>query len=196
MGLVAVHRTSEQYKDYEWLRRMYIDEEYSRKEIGDMCGVDENTVRYWTNKYEIPSRTGPSRATSRLRERWSDSRRGRPTWNAGMAGNYGKWAKRGEKAPGYRGGTAENKGYIKILSPNHPFRDKNGYVFEHRLVCEQLLGRYLTTDEIVHHRDSNPKNNAPENLFIFYGHATHYAFHHAKRRQPNLTEEEFCRGED
>jgi len=113
-----------------------------------------------------------------------------------MAGNYGRWAKHGEEAPGYRGGTAYNRGYRKILSLEHPYRDKNGYVFEHRLVCEQLLGRYLTEDEIVHHRDGNPLNNEPGNLFIFYGHATHRTFHAAKNHQPELTEEEFCRGED
>nr|WP_242066250.1 HNH endonuclease [Brevibacillus laterosporus] len=115
-----------------------------------------------------------------------------------MAGNYQKWTKRGESAPGYRGGVSErgHKGYRKVLSSDHPYADANGYIFEHRLICEKLLGRYLEEDEIVHHRDGNRMNNHPSNLFIFYGHATHCAFHKAKEKNSDLTEEEFCRGED
>jgi len=37
-------------------------------------------------------------------------------------------------------------------------------MFEHRLVMEQHLGRYLLPTEIVHHRDSNRQNNDISNL--------------------------------
>lgn len=35
---------------------------------------------------------------------------------------------------------------------------------EHRLVMENILGRRLTSDEIVHHKDHDKKNNHPDNL--------------------------------
>lgn len=35
---------------------------------------------------------------------------------------------------------------------------------EHRIVMEQMIGRSLTSDDIVHHRDGTKRNNAPENL--------------------------------
>jgi hypothetical protein len=47
------------------------------------------------------------------------------------------------------------KGYVKV----------NGR-HEHRSVAEQKLGRPLMPGEIVHHKDSNKKNNSPDNLEV------------------------------
>jgi len=55
------------------------------------------------------------------------------------------------------------RGYIKIYMPNHPHATQDGYVLEHRLVAEEVLGRYLKSNEIPHHinevRDDNDYNN-------------------------------------
>lgn len=40
------------------------------------------------------------------------------------------------------------------------------YVYAHRLVMEEALGRELRSEEIVHHLDGDPLNNAPENLAL------------------------------
>ncbi len=37
---------------------------------------------------------------------------------------------------------------------------------QHRVVIEKILNRKLTSDEIVHHKDHNKKNNDPSNLQI------------------------------
>lgn len=37
---------------------------------------------------------------------------------------------------------------------------------EHRVVAEQMLARALRKGEIVHHKDGNKHNNAPENLEV------------------------------
>ena len=72
---------------------------------------------------------------------------------------------RGSSNCNYKGGrTIDSYGYVKILSPNHPFKDSKGYVKEHRLVMEQHLGRYLTKDEIVHHINEDKQDNRVENL--------------------------------
>ena len=36
----------------------------------------------------------------------------------------------------------------------------------HRVVAEEVLGRPLTSKEIVHHKDGNKWNNQPENLEV------------------------------
>jgi len=47
---------------------------------------------------------------------------------------------------------------------DHPRARTNGYVFEHILVMEQLLGRRLFPDETVHHVNGVRDDNRPWNL--------------------------------
>ena len=67
--------------------------------------------------------------------------------------------------------------YLCELAPNNPRATKEGYVYTHVLVAEQLLGRYLTSEECVHHIDEEKYNNSPDNLMVFKTKADHSAFH-------------------
>lgn len=70
-----------------------------------------------------------------------------------------------------------NYGYKKIRVINHPFKDCDDFVFEHRLIAEKFMlddtnsviidgQRYLKPDLIVHHKDKNRLNNSVNNLEI------------------------------
>jgi hypothetical protein len=69
------------------------------------------------------------------------------------------------------------KGYKKLLIPLHPRSDAKGYVFEHIVISEAMIGRPLERGEEVHHIDFNRQNNAPSNLQICKSHAEHMQHH-------------------
>jgi len=78
----------------------------------------------------------------------------------------------------WRGGrTRDSDGYIQVPAPDgHPHTKSNGYIYEHRLVMEQHLGRILNPEEVVHHIDANKENNAVQNLQLFQDNASHLAY--------------------
>ena len=86
----------------------------------------------------------------------------------------------------------DKDGYVLIHQPGHPYADRHGYVREHRLVMEQELGRHLSPDEVVHHKNKNKQDNRPENLGLYATNALHLA-DELKGKVPNWTPEGFAR---
>ena len=54
--------------------------------------------------------------------------------------------------------------------------DWKGYVYEHRYVMEQHLGRALSSTELVHHLDCDKTNNQLSNLIVL-SRADHVKLH-------------------
>ena len=48
---------------------------------------------------------------------------------------------------------------------------------EHRLVMEQIIGRRLGPEEVVHHINGDRLDNRPENLMLFANQAEHIKHH-------------------
>lgn len=94
---------------------------------------------------------------------------------------------RGPDAGNWKGGRQRCKrdGYIRVYAPGHPFAVKatnavGGYVLEHRLVMEKVIGRYMHPDEDVNHINGIKDDNRPENLRL----VSHYA-HFEEHGCPN-----------
>lgn len=92
----------------------------------------------------------------------------------------------GEKSHAWKGGRVICIKFIVVYNPKHPRSNGSGYVMEHRLKMEKKLGRYLTKDEVIHHKDSNGLNNDLRNLILFNNNGEHISFHHTERKKEAL----------
>lgn len=66
------------------------------------------------------------------------------------------------RACAFTGRTVNQEGYVSI-------RVDGKYIYEHRLVMEQQLGRKLLPTETVHHKNGVKDDNRPENLEVWVG---------------------------
>ncbi len=101
--------------------------------------------------------------------------------------------KRGPRSPkhhgSWKGGRHIDKtGYVLIRQPTHPHANSGGYVREHRLVMEQMIGRLLDPAEVVHHKNGQKQDNRPENLELFSKNSDHLR-HELTGRCPKWTED-------
>ena len=82
--------------------------------------------------------------------------------------------------------------YKMVRVEDHPFRNKDNFVLEHRLIAEKYLlteinsieingKKYLKPECVVHHIDFNKHNNNVENLYIFESESVHTLFHNLYR---------------
>lgn len=58
-------------------------------------------------------------------------------------------------------------GYVIMYKPEHPNARPGGFIFEHRYVMSEYLGRPLRKGENVHHINGNRQDNRIENLEIW-----------------------------
>src|SRR4030095_10198377 len=87
--------------------------------------------------------------------------------------HYFRWRTRGDAGIALKerpGGSrvVKRNGYVVIHCPDHPAASpSDGYVLEHRLVMEAVLGRPLAKGESVHHKNGKRDDNRPENLEVW-----------------------------
>lgn len=79
-----------------------------------------------------------------------------------------------------------SKGYVTLCIKSHPYADANGYIFEHRVVMEMFLKRYLKPNEVVHHKNGIKHDNRIENLELME-HSEHTVMHHTGSKRSDET---------
>ena len=131
----------------EELRQLYLEEQLTTYQIGDLIGLSAPQVRYWLKKLHIKIR-GASEA-NRL---------------AFLKGRRVDGNRRGLESPNWKGGRFKDRnGYIHVYAPGHP-RAIRRYVLEHILVWEKANNRELPKGYKVHHLNGVRDDNRPGNL--------------------------------
>jgi len=122
---------------------------------------------------------------NKLRERWKKRKNRNPFGShKGKLNPMAGVSLKGKRNGNWKGGRRIlPSGYIAIYKPEHPHRDKDSYVMEHRLVMEQTIGRYLKPTEVVHHINGIHDDNRIENLKLFTTSAEHINAHVEMRRR-------------
>lgn len=92
-----------------------------------------------------------------------------------------KFYSAGKKNGNWKGGMMiDGQGYKYVYNPSHPNAINGRYVYEHRLVMEKHLGRYLETGEEIHHINGDKLDNRIENLDIL-SKSKHHKKHYNER---------------
>jgi transcriptional regulator with XRE-family HTH domain/uncharacterized protein (DUF1330 family) len=134
--LAKLNVTDEQFKNT--LKFKYEFQKTSIIKLAREFDVSARIISKYLERYQIPLRN--HKESNRVSNSGSDN----PKWNGGK--RY------------------HSDGYIQVLVPNHPHSVGCGYVYEHRVIMEQHVGRFLERDEHVHHLNGNKTDNRIENL--------------------------------
>ena len=167
-----------------------------------MAGINKVIVRLYSSGLSIPQvaeQTGKHRSTVRHHLK-----------NAGIlrtrSEGIRKAAEQGRLGSGMRGKTRsfsdEHRSNISKSRKAHAdmhaagvSKKPNGYLEVtrgpdkgrglHRVIAERIIGRPLSENEVVHHVDGDPSNNAPSNLKVMTHreHCSHHALENYHTRQ-------------
>lgn len=160
------------YKINESLfRHKYLSEGLSGVEMAAFFHIGRSTVSRYLKEFGISERNV---SETRKIKKWSPSDEQRRKLS-----ELGR-SQTGSNNPYWKGGFINGWGYKKI-------RVSGKYMFEHRHVMEQQLGRPLVRGEEVHHMSHDKLDNRVENLVVLSS-SEHSKLHWDKSKRENQSQ--------
>jgi hypothetical protein len=100
----------------------------------------------------------------------------------------------GEASSRWNGGRyLESGGYVASYFPNHPHATSGGYVKEHILIAEKVLGKHLPEGVVVHHVNTITDDNRNSNLVICQDSSYHSLLHKRMRALKECGHANYCK---
>lgn len=164
------------------LECMYIKRKMPMHRIAKELNMSVGKIYNFIKKYEIPTRNQKDVFTMRGRK-LSDEHRAIIS-AAHIGKSLSEETKKKISDSHKKGGIGAKKlrcdGYVGIYFPDHPKSSKDGYIMEHILVMESLIGRHLCDNEVVHHINKQKTDNRKENLVLMTK-SEHMSLHSKER---------------
>jgi hypothetical protein len=164
------------------LEYKYLKEEKPMHKIAKEMNMSVGKVYKFIKQYQIPTRKHEDVFT--MKERTLSDMHRMKISEIHKGKKLSEETKKKISEANKKGGIGSKKvradGYIAIYFPDHPKSSADGYIMEHILVLESLIGRHLKDNECVHHINQNKQDNRKENLQLMT--KTEHMSYHSKKR--------------
>lgn len=166
------------------LYEYYVTQRMTIATVAQKLNVSVGSVYNYLNLYGIETRKGRDKFIKK-RGKMSPEKLAefRAKWAAKGGKHNSEETKRkiseANKLHGIGHKKKRRDGYIAVFYPDHPKSTKDGFIMEHRLVMESIIGRHIKENECVHHINHIRDDNRPENLKLMTKH-DHMSYHMKK----------------
>lgn len=171
------------------LYELYIIRGKPMHEIAKELGIAVGTVYNYLKKYEIETREQYKGFLGKKHSDKSKQSIGEKHKGKVLSADTKMKISQSRKCAGIGHKKKRPDGYIAIYFPDHPKSTKDGYIMEHDLIMECLIGRYLRDDEVVHHKNKIRDDNRKENLQLmtFSEHARLHMIERYSKKKGGMT---------
>lgn len=146
------------------MEKLYIDKGMAMHEIAKATGISTGHIHKCIHVYGIETR--PQHKGFLGHHHTEEARRKISEKNIGRIFSEETRAKMSasRRITGMGHTKKRADGYRTVFFPSHPRASKEGYIMEHILIMENVIGRHLEKGEVIHHINRIRDDNRVENL--------------------------------